>query len=662
MIAPWIVIWKYGIDAMAREKRRKFVCDFETTVYHGQETTEVWAAAAVEMHTEDVRIFHSLEGWLLYMENLKQSAIAYFHNLKFDGAFILDYLLSHPEKYHEELIEIGDGAVKWDKQGYFRKGGFSYSISDRGMWYTIVICFGNRQFLEIRDSLKLLPFSVKQIGAAFGTKARKLEMEYEGRRYAGCAITEEEKEYIANDVLVIKEALEFMEKEGNTGLTIGSCCMKEFKSIMGKQYDDLFPDLTAFRIDKDKYGEETADAFIRRSYKGGWCYLKEGYEGYTAGSGFTADVNSLYPSVMHSVSGNVYPYGKPKFWHGDYIPDEALKPNRFYYIKARTRFYLKKGRLPCIQIKNNFLYKSTKWLTTSDIETKDGSFSSEYIGTDGEVHTARPVLTFSGVDWALVKEQYELVDCEIIGGCYFAASCYLFDEYIDKWGEVKRNAPNKAIRTEAKLFLNNLYGKLASSTLSSFKTAYLDDGGIMHFTEHFEEDKKAGFIACGAAVTSYARAFTIRAAQANYDTFIYADTDSIHCEGDYRDVKGINIHESNFLCWKLEGIWDKARFIRQKTYAEHITHEDLKEVMPHWEIKCAGMQKGAKDLFLKVIERTLTKEEYAANRRDIKGVCMGYKDIEDFKIGLCVPGQLKAKRIKGGILLERGLFVLRDTK
>ena len=28
--------------------------------------------------------------------------------------------------------------------------------------------------------------------------------------YTGCEITDEEKEYIANDVLVVKEALEFM--------------------------------------------------------------------------------------------------------------------------------------------------------------------------------------------------------------------------------------------------------------------------------------------------------------------------------------------------------------------------------------------------------------------------------------------------------------------
>ena len=45
---------------MKTRKARYFVGDFETTVYQGQEDTEVWAAACVELLTEDVQIFHSI--------------------------------------------------------------------------------------------------------------------------------------------------------------------------------------------------------------------------------------------------------------------------------------------------------------------------------------------------------------------------------------------------------------------------------------------------------------------------------------------------------------------------------------------------------------------------------------------------------------------------
>ena len=40
-------------------EQRVFVGDFETTVYEGQTKTEVWAAACVELYTEDVAIFHN---------------------------------------------------------------------------------------------------------------------------------------------------------------------------------------------------------------------------------------------------------------------------------------------------------------------------------------------------------------------------------------------------------------------------------------------------------------------------------------------------------------------------------------------------------------------------------------------------------------------------
>ena len=103
---------------------------------------------------------------------------------------------------------------------------FTYSISSMGLWYKIVIKHRDKS-IERRDSLKLLPFTVERIGKSFKTKHQKLEMEYTGLRYAGCEIAPEEKKYIANDVLVVEEALDIMFKEGHKKLTIGSCCLAE---------------------------------------------------------------------------------------------------------------------------------------------------------------------------------------------------------------------------------------------------------------------------------------------------------------------------------------------------------------------------------------------------------------------------------------------------
>ena len=312
-------------------KWRYFACDFETTVYEGQKYTEVWSSACVELYTEAVKVFHSIGDTLNYFKSLRTNVVLYYHNLKFDGSFWL-YYLKDVLKLEEGISTVND-ITTMDKKYEMKNNSYVYSISDRGMWYTIDIKLNN-QIIEIRDSLKLLPFSLKQIGEDFRTKHQKLEMEYTGFRYSGCDISDEEMEYIKNDVLVLKEALEIMFNEGHTKLTIGSCCLEEYKRVTGSAtYDTLFPNVYDEALNADIFGEENAGDYIRHSYKGGWCYARPQKCNRIYKFGLTADVNSLYPSVMHSESGNYYPIGQPTFWYGNFIPEEALINHRYYFIR-----------------------------------------------------------------------------------------------------------------------------------------------------------------------------------------------------------------------------------------------------------------------------------------------------------------------------------------
>ena len=68
------------------------VGDFETTVYKGQKRTDVWAAAFVELGTEDVQLYGNIYDAWDYLVSLNQKLTVYFHNLKFDGAFLLSFL------------------------------------------------------------------------------------------------------------------------------------------------------------------------------------------------------------------------------------------------------------------------------------------------------------------------------------------------------------------------------------------------------------------------------------------------------------------------------------------------------------------------------------------------------------------------------------------
>ena len=648
---------------MKKRTNRVFVGDFETTVYKGQVNTEVWASASVEIGTEDVKIFHSIHEQFEYFVSLDCNVLCYYHNLKFDGSFWLSYLLLD-RKFKQGYEEIDENTKKMKQPKDLHNGEVAYSISSMGQWYRIVIKT-HSHIIEFRDSLKLLPFSVKRIGESFGTKHKKLDMEYKGVRYAGCPITDEEKQYIANDVLVVKEALEIMFAEGHDKLTIGSCCLAEYKKSVGtKTYKGMFPNLYEIPIDAETYGAPNAGEYVKKSYHGGWCYLVKGKEKQIKHNGTTADVNSLYPSMMSSESGNWYPFKEPTFWSGDYIPLEAMSAGHYYFVRFRTRFYLKPNKLPFIQIKNSLVYRATEMLETSDVVNIDtGEYCKEMIAINGDVVQTYVTLTMTMTDFKLFKENYDLVDFEILDGCYFQAAFGIFDEYINKYKEIKLRSKG-AQRELAKLFLNNLYGKMASSTQSSFKVAYDKGDGVLGFYTQPENDKMPGFIAVGSAITSYARNFTIRAAQANYygadkPGFIYADTDSIHCDLPPDQIKGITVHPKNFCCWKLESCWDIGWFVRQKTYIEHVTHEDCKPIeKPYYNVRCAGMPESCKKLFIKSVEgwnedevNDMGEAEKDFLYEDEECTKPIRRTIEDFNIGLSVPGKLLPKRIPGGVLL-----------
>lgn len=667
-------------------KSRFFACDFETTVYEGQVYTEVWAAACVEFGSEDVKVFHSIGDQFLYFQRLNANVIAYYHNLKFDGEFWLSYLLREL-KYKQSARKKSDGTdhwapedlandFEWIDRSDMKNRTFEYSISDMGQWYRIIIKTNTGKIIEIRDSLKLLPFSVKAIGDGFKTKHKKLDMEYTGFRYAGCEITPEERQYIANDVLVVKEALEILYEEGHKKLTIGACALADFKKTISRSaWADYMPDLYQYELTPEecaayglrpRYGRPnpTIGDYIRKSYRGGWCYLVRGRENRLAHNGTTADVNSLYPSMMHSESGNKYPVGLPTFWRGNLIPAEALAYDKYYFVRFRTRFYLKEGHLPFVQIKGNFLYRGNECLESSDVfNPKDGKYYDHYKTIEGDQRPAGVVLTMTCTDFVLFREHYNLVDFEILDGCYFDAVIGLFDEYIDKYRTMKQTSKG-ARRQLAKLMLNSLYGKTAASTDSSFKVAFLREDKSIGFWTVERFDKTPGYIPIGSAITSYARNFTIRAAQQNFHGpdkpgFIYADTDSIHCDLPPDQLKGIRVDPTAFCCWKLESSWDDALFVRQKTYMEHITAEDLQPVEePYWSIKCAGLPQRSKDLFL------LSMEGYKHDRdSDFSEAELEFletkREVTDFSSGLKIPGKLIPRHIPGGVVLEENYYEIR---
>lgn len=642
-----------------------YSADFETVVLGEdivQTSTEVWAWAITRLYdnTDDVTIGNSIETFFDYLLTLEKHPVIFFHNLRFDGSFIMSYLYG---LNYELAFDKDSKSFKKSKDLDNRQ--LTFSISDMGQWYSITVKYKGH-LLEFRDSLKLLNSSVAQLGKDFGTKHRKLSIDYVGHLHANEVITDEEKAYISNDVLVVKEALEKflteMKLDKKPPLTIGSACLKEFKKLYDKEeWSFYFPDLSEVELDKELYGYDNADSYIRASYFGGWCYCRPDFsfkvQGKTPGKPNNCikvfDVNSLYPSVLRD-HNNRYPYGLPHFFKG-YIPNEVKDKKHYSFLRFKCNFKLKDGALPFIQIKNNPLFRRN-----------DNLFSS-YYDKDGEYMEDNTIeFVMSETTYNMFRACYDVFDFEFLDGCWFECAKGLFDYYIDKFFNYKLEGAktgNKTKKATGKLFLNSLYGKFGTSVDNVFKLSHLNSDGILEFDDFVGENKKPVYIPVASAVTSYARRFTVTGAIYNKEYFAYSDTDSIHlvCPVDY-EPKGITIHDSNLSCWKLESQFENGIYIRQKTYMEY-------DKGVCYDIKACGLSRRSKDLFecnlinsCKNVSNELKTAKYEAlgklTKRE-KFFLSKRRTEKDFKQGLTIPSNLEPQQIQGGVILVDRDFTIK---
>lgn len=188
---------------------KKYSCDFETAVWLEAESF-VWAWASCEIgNEENITIETNIESFLDYLEKNSGSQF-YFHNLKFDGEFIISALLNSGFTFVKDRKEAKDKT-------------FTTLISNFGVFYEITIYFKKQghhtKKVTIIDSLKIIPFSVSQIAKSFGLTEHKLEIDYLKPRSKAHRLTQEEKDYIKNDVVIVSKALNVIFTEGLTKMT-----------------------------------------------------------------------------------------------------------------------------------------------------------------------------------------------------------------------------------------------------------------------------------------------------------------------------------------------------------------------------------------------------------------------------------------------------------
>ena len=599
-----------------------FVADFETTTNIND--CRVWAYAICEVGNKDeVVIGTTIDEFMDWNMKRKENDTVFFHNLKFDSQFIMNWLFKNGYTHTTEPTQKASKT-------------FNTLISDKGLFYQVEVIFEKKgkkvNKVVFQDSLKLIPLSVDAIAKSFKLPISKLKIDYDAHNDLpiGSPLTKDEEEYIKHDVQIVAHAIEYFYSQGLNKMTIGSCALTEYKKLIKKRnFDRYFP--------TPKYHDD-----VKQSYRGGFTYLNPKYAEKTVGKGLVLDVNSLYPSVMYD---SYLPFGTPIFFNGKYEHDPIYP---IYTQMIKCQFEIKKNKIPTIQIKYGYSFRANEYLTTSG---------------DTEV-----VLCLNSVDLELFLDHYDVYNLEYISGWKFKATKGLFTEYIDKWSNNKIQAKkdgNHGLYLISKLFLNSLYGKFGTDTRVRSKIPYYGEDDEIHYKDGETEYKDGIYIAMASFITSYARKKTITSAQKvmdNYNNglskaqFVYADTDSLHIvlngedEQEFLNNCELDIHPTKLGAWDNESKFISAKFLRQKCYIE-------KEIITEDEY-LKGIKEENNYLYSK------DKKGYYKLKITVAGMpttCYPYVNFDNFNIGASYKGKKQPKIVPGGVVLSEIDFTIKKV-
>ena len=520
---------------------RYFVADFETTSftqYLKDKETRVFMYAVADVETlQVVRRGTTIDDFMKWATTTRRdkTTTVFFHNIKFDGSFIVSYLLSKGYK-----------AVKKFSDDHNTE--FETLINEMGIWYGITLKIKKADYLiriNFQDSYKKIPLSVRMIAEAYKLEMSKGDFDYDMYRPLGYEPTDDEWSYVDRDVLIVAHALKEKIGQGMTKMTLGSDAYNNFKlRFTAKQYEYLFPILSMEDWEH-----------IKKAYKGGWTYADKRRIGKVYENVLSFDVNSLYPASMYD---KPLPYGMPVHFQGKYVYDER---HPLYIQTIEVAFKLKEGYLPQLQ--------------TSSL----GRHTSDLFLTDTENNIIE--LTLTNLDLEIFLEHHDIHYIKYIHGMKFKAHNHLFTEYIDEWGRVKENAKGGQ-RQIAKDMLNSLYGKFGTNPRNRDKLPVLADDGKLVFEfgdEYYSKWLK--YIPVAVFTTANARQIEIKTAQLFYDNFVYGDTDSIKLVGVelWEVEQKIDVDAKRLGAWKFEERYATFKTLKAKHYAYTLQGEDKVHVV-----------------------------------------------------------------------------------
>lgn len=449
-----------------------YVADFETTSIKDLENfgkTKVWLFSICDSNCNIIKNGYSIEEFMDYIEDNLCGSLIYFHNLKFDGSFILDYLFNNGYEWKEDVF-LNDSHK------------FTTLIDDTKVWYQMKINFKQKKQILIYDSLKLLPMSEKKLAEKFGLPIQKGKIDY-----SDYTINDETIEYVNNDVKIVCLGLQALKRKGIGKMTIAGSAYAN--------YMDMYPNA------KKMFTQLPREFLLkwRSAYRGGRSQLNPRFKGKIINNVNRFDVNSMYPSIMRNAQ---LPYGEP-------IYTNEIGKYEFELYDINVEFELKEGHLPSL------LKKQSKF-------ANDDTY---YVNSDGIEN-----ILISSIDFKLLERNYDIYYLEFNEIVGFKTNNFMFRKYVDYWYDLKSKEKG-ADKQVDKLMLNSLYGKFGSNIVGQHAIPRYDKGKICYELSE-EEERKAFYLPIAIAITSYGhKLLDDEINVTGIENFVYCDTDSIHTIG-----------------------------------------------------------------------------------------------------------------------------------
>lgn len=589
------------------------------------------------MGNEKEFIFHTIKEFL---QGLIDNEIdrCYFHNLKFDDAFIASYT-------KDDIIQL-DGCTVQCK---------SRLLGPMGVVYADVLIFNGKRHsithkkvhkCEIWDSMKIWSTSLKSLGKAFGIFKGGTT---HGSRALDIGCTSEMEEYCLQDCRVMKCAMEYYfkkcDEESNGShpygwMTAGSTsyhlAMIEVRKLFTtKGFNKAFPPCNL---------ENNFPIWLREGYKGAVPLLDPEIKNKPLFNVLVFDVNSMYPDKLRNYP---LPIGRP-------IKISDCTIDKLMDLKYKGKLWIAKVKMVA-KVKPG--HRATYLLKHRG---KDGKTLCDMINDVNGVYDEQEsyqVLTSADMDYILRDYDIMLFDVlECIG--FEADKDHVFLSFIDKWYKIKEKATlskNKPLKLFAKLILNSLYGKFGTNPEHSHYF-YKFDGDRITVKEDediISIDEYPLYLPIAMFTTAYARDVISKVCNGlGWDHVAYTDTDSVHVhdltidEAKQRILQaGFKIDKTELGAFDFESAWGEALYVRNKGYF-HFKGIDIETGLPtgETEIKMAGAN-GFNGF--NCLEDVLDKELLATQKRGFRvngGIMIMEKEVT---VDTRIDPIISKKKIRG---------------